>query len=158
MADWKTPDDGPSAGVARGKRDQQVYFIRCEANGLIKIGQGGCAVQRLSSLRTMSPVPIELVGIILCPDGRALERELHARFQEHRSHGEWFRPAPELTDFIRDESRPPRPKRRPSLAERAAKNEARRARRHAAEKAAQEAELDRELRDWKIAKGYADAA
>lgn len=137
-------------------RETQIYFIQAAPDGLIKIGKSRCAVYRLTNLRTMSPVPLELRGIMLCPDGGRLERQLHDRFAEIRSHGEWFRPEPVLLDFIRENARPPRPRRKLSLVERAEKNRIRRERREFAAARSRDVSLDAELAEWSARRGYDD--
>lgn len=81
--------------------ERSVYFIQAD-NGLIKIGVAGSPKDRLRTLRTMSPVALRLV-LELPGRGAPGESELHARFAEHRSHGEWFHPAPELISFIQEQ-------------------------------------------------------
>ena len=79
--------------LPKKKQCPVVYFVRAE-NGLIKIGSTKYLEDRLYSLRCGSPVGIELVA---CLKGdRNTEFKLHARFAEHRLHGEWFNPAPEI--------------------------------------------------------------
>ena len=77
----------------------RVYFIRCPANGFIKIGYtAGDPSERLWRLRATIPVPIEPLAWV---EGTiADERRLHERFAEAWSHGEWFRPVPDLVKFI----------------------------------------------------------
>lgn len=70
-----------------------IYFVRAE-NGPIKIGTTGRLEWRLRSLRGQSPVPLELLGSV--PGNRADEHEFHRRFAEHRLHGEWFDPHPDI--------------------------------------------------------------
>lgn len=78
---------------------RSVYFIRAD-NGLIKIGVAADPKDRLHTLSTMSPVGLSLIAVI--PDAGAKgESNLHRKFAAHRSHGEWFRPAPELVDYIK---------------------------------------------------------
>lgn len=85
----------------KGQSDtRSVYFVEA-ATGLIKIGVATDPDGRLRALRTMSPVSLRLV-LTIPGVGAAGEIELHRRFAEHRSHGEWFRPAPELTAFIQE--------------------------------------------------------
>lgn len=76
-----------------------VYFISAPMSGLIKIGVAGNPQSRLRELSTMSPEPLHLIGTTT--GGQPCERALHRRFEHLRSHGEWFREAPELLDFIR---------------------------------------------------------
>jgi len=86
----------------RGLDERPVYFVQA-SNGLVKIGVSGSPENRLRTLQTMSPVPLRLL-LVLQGGGAHREAELHEQFAEHRSHGEWFRPAPELLAFIKDHS------------------------------------------------------
>lgn len=81
---------------------RSVYFIQA-SNGYIKIGVAESPAHRLRTLRGMSPLPLRLI-LVLPGRGADGESELHGRFAEHRAHGEWFRPAPELLDFIQEHS------------------------------------------------------
>lgn len=74
-----------------------VYFI--EAAGLIKIGSTSNMASRFRGIRGSSPVPVNLIGVI--PGGNPLEGILHARFSEHRRHGEWFDDCPAIRDYIK---------------------------------------------------------
>lgn len=65
-----------------------VYLIGCEANTLVKIGRSVDVQERLTALRTMSPVPLALLWQTL--GGAELETALHRHFEDQRSHGEWF--------------------------------------------------------------------
>lgn len=87
-------------------RHPWVYFLRCPANGLIKIGFTGSQASwaRFQDIATASPVPLEPMGLL--PGGRSLEAALHVAFAPHCHHAEWFEPAPVLLDFIRREARP----------------------------------------------------
>lgn len=73
-----------------------VYFI--EANGLVKIGHTTDIIYRYRTIAATSPVPVTLIGQI--PGTRADERQLHARFDAYRSHGEWFKKEGELSEFL----------------------------------------------------------
>lgn len=76
-----------------------VYFVRCPANGLIKIGwTGGPPNWRLRNLRAMSPMELEPLGAL--PGRDVEERELHERFAALRHHGEWFMPGDALMTFV----------------------------------------------------------
>lgn len=74
-----------------------VYVI--EAAGLVKIGTTVSIEERLSALRTGSPIPFSL--LVSFPGDRGTEGELHYRFRDLRRHGEWFALEGELLDFIR---------------------------------------------------------
>ncbi len=71
-----------------------VYFVQCSESKLIKIGSSHNFKGRLCSLQTSSPA--ELAVLRITEGGRDLESELHGRFADDRSRGEWFRPSPEL--------------------------------------------------------------
>jgi hypothetical protein len=77
---------------------RSVYFIQAE-NGLIKIGIADNVEQRLVQLQTMSPLSLKIVGVIPGA-GSTGEAALHERFGIQRSHGEWFRPSPELLSML----------------------------------------------------------
>jgi len=80
-----------------------VYFIHGVGTDRIKIGKSASVLGRISGLKTSSPVPLRLVAIE--PGYTELERDLHARFANIRSHGEWFRLTPELTEVIQQARR-----------------------------------------------------
>jgi hypothetical protein len=81
-----------------------VYFIEAE-NGLIKIGMSDNPKKRFRSLRTMSPIKIELVKWIKLDRTKSfiLEQRLHKIFKSYRVHGEWFLPSPDLIKYIQGE-------------------------------------------------------
>lgn len=70
-------------------RTGYVYFIRAE-NGFTKIGIANDFEQRLNSLRSSSPVRLELVKVKWVKDAKGVENELHEYFADKRQHGEWF--------------------------------------------------------------------
>lgn len=108
-----------------------VYFIRAEGVGLIKIGAASCIHKRLATLRSMSPVPLELLGVLRIAPRSIIEQMMHGRFAHLRSHGEWFREADDLLEFIRSEAVEAPEKPRFSMAERKLVNAKRRARYYA---------------------------
>ena len=76
-----------------------VYFIGAESTNLIKIGTtNGNAEYRLNQIKTMSPVPLRVIGSI--PGDREVEKELHKRFARYRHHGEWFVLEGELQEYV----------------------------------------------------------
>lgn len=91
-----------------------VYFVQAVMDdGPIKIGRALDPHKRLAELGTMSPAPLEPLGLIT--PGGLTEAEVHQRFADLRLHGEWFRPAGILYEFIRDCTvrwPKPKPKRR----------------------------------------------
>jgi len=78
-----------------------VYFLQaqCEAN-LIKIGFTDNLRFRVKDLRSFCPVNLKLLGLM--PGPKTLEGETHRRFYGLRQHSEWFLPAPELLQFIKE--------------------------------------------------------
>lgn len=77
-----------------------VYFFRLSHAGPVKIGFSYDPDERLKKLGQGAPKaqPIRMLGVML--GGRPHEKSLHGRFATLRLGGEWFRPAPELMDFI----------------------------------------------------------
>lgn len=66
---------------------------------LIKIGRTTNLRRRWAKLENESGDLRQLLCVWRCPDSRALERELHARWIDHRSFGEWFAAPPLLDDL-----------------------------------------------------------
>lgn len=82
------------------KSDLFIYFIQAGANGAIKIGRTDDVYARLDTLQTANAEELRLLLFI---DGdRALETTFHAHFVKDHIRGEWFRPSPELLQFVRD--------------------------------------------------------
>ena len=77
-----------------------VYFVQPQSGGRIKVGTSSRKAldRRMSEISVGSPEPLVLLGVV---DRKEFpEKSLHRRFAEHRRHGEWFEPAPELIEFI----------------------------------------------------------
>ncbi len=77
--------------------DGVVYFIRAE-NGLIKIGATKNLDSRWATFVRTSPAKLEWLFAI--PGGFPVESEIHGVLRNHWSHGEWFRPDPEVLALI----------------------------------------------------------
>ncbi len=75
-----------------------VYFVRAESTGLIKIGFTRDLRHRLRTLVAQSGDRLAVLGVL--KGNRDTEKELHTRFQELRSHYEWFKPGEELVSYI----------------------------------------------------------
>lgn len=75
-----------------------VYFIAAPSLGLVKIGYTRGLRQRFGELSRGSPVDIAFVHALT--GNRTLERELHARFADYRSRGEWFRHEGALAEHL----------------------------------------------------------
>lgn len=84
-------------------RDGNVYFLQvkdCDLN-FIKIGfTQGLVRKRVQQL--LGGSPFDLVWIGAFRGVPTDERDLHRRFKSAAIRCEWFRPVPELVDFIRD--------------------------------------------------------
>lgn len=81
-------DGGPSPVYRR-----PVYFVVAET-GQIKIGIARDVEQRLANLQAASPVKLEIAAIT--DGGLRQEKKYHRQFAEHRLHGEWFSPHPDI--------------------------------------------------------------
>jgi hypothetical protein len=74
-----------------------VYFLR--AGDFIKIGKAtGNPMSRIATLKTGCPFKIDVMAYM--PGGIAEERELHKKFSNLKSHGEWFHADPALIEHI----------------------------------------------------------
>ena len=76
-----------------------MYVIT--ANGSVKIGISTNPDVRFRGLANSSAEPLTLVATFADDrGGKALESELHARWAEYRTHGEWFRLEGELAEWV----------------------------------------------------------
>ncbi len=76
--------------------DRYIYFIKpINADGPIKVGSAYSPEDRLKRLQSKSDDTLELVGYVpgIFPDETYILQQLF----QHRSHGEWFFPTPEVT-------------------------------------------------------------
>ena len=79
-------------------KERFVYFVQQGADGPIKIGTAVDVVKRLDHL--MAANSAELVVRAIIPGGAEIEGELHIRFARHVIRGEWFRPDPEIVEYM----------------------------------------------------------
>ena len=76
-----------------------IYFLRsANGDGPVKIGSSADPMKRLETLATWSPLPLEIAAF--CPCNGFAETTIHRRFDDHRLHGEWFKPVDELLALI----------------------------------------------------------
>lgn len=87
------------SGGCWSEANGMIYFIRGVHTGRIKIGTSINPEQRLRSLQTGSPEPLEMMGVI--QGGPKEEKILHKRFKRFGMHGEWFKPDPDLVYEIK---------------------------------------------------------
>lgn len=71
--------------AARG--DRNTYIIRNPVTNDIKIGMSINPGERIKGLGHASGVELEVLAVI----SEDIERKLHEKFKEYRSHGEWFK-------------------------------------------------------------------
>ena len=76
-----------------------VYIIKAE-NGLYKIGKSITPTSRISTLRTASPVDVQMYRIFKSSDYHYAEEVLHDQFSEKRERGEWFRLSEEDLKYL----------------------------------------------------------
>ena len=88
-----------AARRAKLNRAALIYFIRCECpTGFIKIGFAEDPQRRLLGLRTSCPYPLSLIAQL--PGSIEEEHAIQKRFAAANVGGEWFRPVPELLEFM----------------------------------------------------------
>lgn len=69
-------------------KPSHVYILK--GGGLVKIGISFDVKNRYKKLCTSSPVPLELIYNVDIIDARKIEKELHSKYKDYNSHGEWF--------------------------------------------------------------------
>ena len=74
-----------------------VYFIECM--GRIKIGFALDVRERLIDLQNAAPRKLKLLGKIA--GDKFVERSIHHKLADHRSHGEWFFAVPEVRNAVK---------------------------------------------------------
>jgi hypothetical protein len=79
-------------------RESVVYFVTSHKSRRVKIGWTTNLKHRLSSLQTGNPTPIKLLHTML--GGAELEVQLHQRFADDRTQGEWFRLSDQIREFV----------------------------------------------------------
>jgi len=77
-----------------------VYFVEAVGAKRIKIGWTTDPRNRLDTLATASPFPLEQIKVTY--GDRDTERWWHQKFEDLRVHREWFRATPRLRDAIAD--------------------------------------------------------
>ena len=81
-----------------------IYFVLAPSLEVVKIGRGQRG--RVRDMLTACPVPCKEVLRIACKGGitraKEYERELHEKYADLRTHGEWFRYGGGLRKFIEE--------------------------------------------------------
>lgn len=82
----------------RGAHPPVIYFLRDRPTGAIKIGVTSILKERVGTIaRTLAVCP-ELLLVVAGDEDQ--ERRLHCIFAEFRLRFEWYRPAPQILDFV----------------------------------------------------------
>ena len=83
-----------------------VYFAQDTRGGEVHIGLAPYRKldKHLEQLQVGNPAELKLLGIIQARNAAALVRELRATFSDARVRGTWFRPVPDLMDYVRTRS------------------------------------------------------
>lgn len=92
-------------GVAQARERQgvpncRVYFIQESSSGAIKIGYTKSLGirSRLDMIASCNPYDVKLIGSMF--GGPLTEENVHYLFSHAHIKGEWFRPVPELIEYI----------------------------------------------------------
>lgn len=79
-------------------KQTKIYFAQESGMGAIKIGVARSVGVRIENLKVGMPHEVTLLATM---DGdREAETEMHCKFAHARIRGEWFRPVPELLEYI----------------------------------------------------------
>lgn len=84
-----------------------VYFIQAGENGPVKIGFTESLVKRFDKMRVDCPMPLRVLHWVA--GNKATEAAFHARWDEARVRGEWFKPLREIVEGDFDGERLPVP-------------------------------------------------
>lgn len=77
-----------------------LYFAEPFGGGEIKIGKTSRPKQRMRQLELSTGRVMVPLLVTAAPCGLRGEKAVHRLFAAHRAHGEWFRPAAPIFDFI----------------------------------------------------------
>lgn len=86
--------------LLNGKSRVYVYAISAPELSIFKIGKSLHPKKRYSTLKSIFPVDLELLGYVLDTSGGYLEAWLHAYLQGSRKKGEWFRDTEETRKIV----------------------------------------------------------
>lgn len=99
LRDWHRDNGGTAIALllssqpkpATAAQADDLYFIQCgDGDGPIKIGRATCVQSRLANLQTACPFPLRVLAVRSGEGHR--EADYHRKHQDHRIHGEWFKP------------------------------------------------------------------
>lgn len=78
--------------------DRKIYFLLAPMCRRIRIGRSKDVGHRIYEHRNSSPEKLQYLGCV--SEDQFKEKDLHRRFSEYRSHGEWFHVDTSLLQFI----------------------------------------------------------
>lgn len=81
-----------------------IYFIQSGSDGPIKIGRAFRVERRVKELQTAHHEDLSVIQFL--PGGSELENKIHKDLARFRLKGEWFEPAPEVLEYIREVKSP----------------------------------------------------
>lgn len=83
---------GPGDFPGSGKVEGAFLYAIGNQQGLVKVGVTTNPRQRLATLQTAYPFPLQLLGLWATPgDGYDIEERAHSLLDHYRMRGEWFR-------------------------------------------------------------------
>lgn len=78
-----------------------IYFlIEDIENGFVKVGHSENPPERIGQLQQGNPRKLQLIATIDASD--TLEYQIKAEFRKFHIRGEWYRPDPEVFEYIRN--------------------------------------------------------
>jgi len=87
----------------KNNKPTMLYLIREDWRGLVKVGISNNITNRLTYLQSACPQRLNIVAICPSDNARKDEAKLHARFEQKRINGEWFRLNDDDIDRIKSE-------------------------------------------------------
>ncbi len=97
---WKKEKQKQKLKSRLRKKFKYIYFLQCET-GEIKIGIAYNVKKRISSIQLATPHKLTLLKKVKITDF-IMEKKLHEMFKKHHKQGEWFYPAEEILNYIKN--------------------------------------------------------
>lgn len=71
-------------------KDGCIYIVNARGTSLYKIGYASNVGERMHSMRTDSPLELDVIAVIPAREPRKMESRLHRKYEKKRVRGEWF--------------------------------------------------------------------
>lgn len=81
--------------------NQTGYVYIVKSSELYKIGKSVVPKKRLRTYHTECPCVVELIACVKCEEYGKVEKEIHQKYAQHCTHGEWFDIAPPGIESIK---------------------------------------------------------